>query len=78
MSDLEKPVALFIPSDDYDSRFFDGNAIPFDPLSDLEPVPKRPRTTDRGEYLEFIIAPIFSINTQTSTSSESLISEFLF
>lgn len=54
MSDLEKPAALFIPSDDYDSRFFDGNAIPFDPLSDLEPAPKRPRTSDRGEYFKFI------------------------
>uniref|UniRef100_A0AC35FPA1 Grh/CP2 DB domain-containing protein n=1 Tax=Panagrolaimus sp. PS1159 TaxID=55785 RepID=A0AC35FPA1_9BILA len=52
MSDLEKPVALFVPSDDFDTRFFDGSAIPFDPLSDLEPSPpKRSRTaTDRGEF----------------------------
>jgi hypothetical protein len=52
MSDLEKPVALFVPSDDFDTRFFDGSTIPFDPLSDLEPSPpKRSRTaTDRGEF----------------------------
>uniref|UniRef100_A0AC34GE43 Uncharacterized protein n=1 Tax=Panagrolaimus sp. ES5 TaxID=591445 RepID=A0AC34GE43_9BILA len=52
MSDLEKPVALFVPSDDFDTRFFDGSTIPFDPLSDLEPSPpKRSRTAaDRGEF----------------------------
>uniref|UniRef100_A0AC34RND2 Grh/CP2 DB domain-containing protein n=1 Tax=Panagrolaimus sp. JU765 TaxID=591449 RepID=A0AC34RND2_9BILA len=58
MSDLEKMAALFIPSDDFDARFFDGNAIPFDPLSELEPLPKRPRTAERGEFvqdLEFVM-----------------------
>lgn len=51
MSDLEKQAALFVPSsDDFDTRFFDGSTIPFDPLSDLEPSPKRPRPAERGEF----------------------------
>ncbi|KHN73726.1 Protein grainyhead [Toxocara canis] len=46
MSDLTKRAALFIGPDEYDSRFLD-SSLAFDPLSELEPVAKRPRTSER-------------------------------
>lgn len=50
MSDLEKPAALFIPTDDFDTRFLDSTSIAsFDALSELEPLPKRPRTLERSK-----------------------------
>lgn len=49
MSDLTKRAALFIGPDEYDSRFLD-SSLAFDPLSELEPVAKRPRTSERGNY----------------------------
>lgn len=49
MSDLEKQAALFIPTDDFDTRFLDTTSIAsFDALSELEPLPKRPRTAERS------------------------------
>uniref|UniRef100_A0A7E4VI00 Grh/CP2 DB domain-containing protein n=1 Tax=Panagrellus redivivus TaxID=6233 RepID=A0A7E4VI00_PANRE len=45
MSDLDKPAALFVPSEDYDTRFFEPSAIPFESIAEMEPSPKRARTT---------------------------------
>uniref|UniRef100_A0A183BNC9 CP2 domain-containing protein n=1 Tax=Globodera pallida TaxID=36090 RepID=A0A183BNC9_GLOPA len=43
-ADLERPAALFVPGDD----FFDTASIgSYDALSELEPQPKRPRTSER-------------------------------
>lgn len=47
MSDLTKRAALFIAPDEYESRYID-TGLAFDPLSELEPVAKRPRTSERG------------------------------
>uniref|UniRef100_A0A914CNH7 Grh/CP2 DB domain-containing protein n=1 Tax=Acrobeloides nanus TaxID=290746 RepID=A0A914CNH7_9BILA len=49
MSDLEKPSALFVPSDDFDTRLYDPLALAFDVLNDpaTEPLAKRPRTSER-------------------------------
>ncbi|KAI1713924.1 CP2 transcription factor domain-containing protein [Ditylenchus destructor] len=49
MSDLDKPAALFVPSDDFDSRFLDSTSIASyeASLSELEPLPKRPRPCER-------------------------------
>uniref|UniRef100_A0A914CLV2 Grh/CP2 DB domain-containing protein n=1 Tax=Acrobeloides nanus TaxID=290746 RepID=A0A914CLV2_9BILA len=53
MSDLEKPSALFVPSDDFDTRLYDPLALAFDVLNDpaTEPLAKRPRTSERGSSL---------------------------
>uniref|UniRef100_A0A915EN26 Grh/CP2 DB domain-containing protein n=1 Tax=Ditylenchus dipsaci TaxID=166011 RepID=A0A915EN26_9BILA len=49
MSDLDKTAALFVPSDDYDARFLDSTSIASyeASLSELEPLPKRPRASER-------------------------------
>lgn len=47
MSDLTKRAALFIGPDEYDSRYLDAS-LTFDPLSELEPIAKRPRPSERG------------------------------
>uniref|UniRef100_A0A0N4VNW5 CP2 domain-containing protein n=1 Tax=Enterobius vermicularis TaxID=51028 RepID=A0A0N4VNW5_ENTVE len=46
MSDLTKRAALFIGPDEYDSRYLDAS-LTFDPLSELEPIAKRPRPSER-------------------------------
>jgi hypothetical protein len=47
-ADLERPAALFIPSEEY---FFDTASIgSYDALSELEPQPKRPRPSERSEF----------------------------
>lgn len=53
MSDLEKPAALFIPplGEEFDSRFLDSTSIAsFEALSELEPMPKRPRVSERSKF----------------------------
>ncbi|VDO45776.1 unnamed protein product [Haemonchus placei] len=47
MRELDKPAALFIAPDEYDSRYLDGTSIGYDGLSDMEPVAKRPRPSER-------------------------------
>lgn len=50
MSDLEKSAALFNvpPVEEVDSRFFDPSSISsYEALSELEPQPKRPRSSER-------------------------------
>ncbi|CAD5207558.1 unnamed protein product [Bursaphelenchus okinawaensis] len=47
MSDLEKQAVLFVPSDDFDSRFLD--PTDFDCLDIVEPVVKRPRINTNPE-----------------------------
>jgi hypothetical protein len=53
MCDLEKTAALFVPTDDFDSRYFDPTALVGfpDPILDhlVEPLVKRPRTSERGK-----------------------------
>lgn len=52
MSDLEKSAALFIPppGDEFDTRFLDSTSIAsFEALSELEPLSKRPRTSERSK-----------------------------
>jgi hypothetical protein len=47
-ADLERPAALFVPSDDF---FFDTASIgSYDALSELEPQPKRPRPSERSNF----------------------------
>lgn len=46
MSELEKPAVLFVPSDDFDARYFDPAA--FEAVDIAEPLVKRPRTNERG------------------------------
>jgi transcription factor CP2-like protein len=56
MCDLEKTAALFVPTDDFDSRFFDTSSLGFpDPILDqiVEPLVKRPRTAERGEFYAY-------------------------
>ncbi|CAK5075519.1 unnamed protein product [Meloidogyne enterolobii] len=44
-ADLERPAALFVPSDDF---FFDTASIcSYDALSEMEPQPKRPKSSER-------------------------------
>ncbi|KAF7639351.1 Protein grainyhead [Meloidogyne graminicola] len=44
-ADLERPAALFIPNDDF---FFDNSSIcSYDALSEMEPLPKRPKPSER-------------------------------
>lgn len=50
MRELDKPAALFIAPDEYDSRYLDGTSIGFDGLSDMEPVAKRPRPSERSKF----------------------------
>lgn len=50
MSDLTKRAALFIGPDEYDSRYLE-SSLAFDPLSELEPVAKRPRASERSKFL---------------------------
>lgn len=47
MSDLEKPAALFVASDDFDTSYLDTSSLNYDGLSDMEPMAKRPRTAER-------------------------------
>lgn len=51
MLDLEKTAALFVPTDDFDARFFDPSTLVNfpDPILDqlVEPLVKRPRTAER-------------------------------
>ncbi|KAI6183011.1 Protein grainyhead [Aphelenchoides bicaudatus] len=51
MCDLEKTAALFVPTDDFDTRFYDTTSLGgfVDPIIDqlVEPLVKRPRTTER-------------------------------
>ncbi|VDK78126.1 unnamed protein product [Gongylonema pulchrum] len=48
MSDLTKRAALFAGPDEYDSRYLE-SSLAFDPLSELEPVAKRPRPSERSK-----------------------------
>ncbi|EPB65633.1 hypothetical protein ANCCEY_15300, partial [Ancylostoma ceylanicum] len=47
MRELDKPAALFIAPDEYDSRYLDGSSLGYDGLSDMEPIAKRPRPSER-------------------------------
>lgn len=51
MRELDKPAALFIAPDEYDSRYLDGSSLGYDGLSDMEPIAKRPRPSERSEFL---------------------------
>lgn len=53
MSDLDKPAALFVPSDEFDARLYDPLAMAFDMAESIpaEPLAKRPRTSERGSSL---------------------------
>lgn len=51
MSDLEKPAALFVASDDFDASYLDTSSLNYDGLSDMEPMAKRPRTAERGMFM---------------------------
>ncbi|CAI5437492.1 unnamed protein product [Caenorhabditis angaria] len=46
MRELDKPAALFIAPEEYDTRYVDSTSISYD-MSEMEPIPKRPRTTER-------------------------------
>ncbi|CAB3407981.1 unnamed protein product [Caenorhabditis bovis] len=46
MRELDKPAALFIAPDEFDTRYVDNTSISFD-MSDMEPVAKRPRPSER-------------------------------
>lgn len=54
MCDLDKTAALFVPTDDFDTRYFDSSTLVGfpDPILDqlVEPLVKRPRTSERGEH----------------------------
>uniref|UniRef100_A0A0R3RMQ3 Uncharacterized protein n=1 Tax=Elaeophora elaphi TaxID=1147741 RepID=A0A0R3RMQ3_9BILA len=58
MSDLTKRAALFIGPDEYDSRYLE-SSLAFDPLSELEPVAKRPRTSERSKFCMQILLILF-------------------
>lgn len=63
MCDLEKPAALFVPTEDFDPRFYDTAPLGFpDPILDqiVEPLVKRPRTSERSEFVFFLLILVFS------------------
>ena len=46
MKELDKPAALFNAPDDYDRTYLDPQTLGYD-LSDMEPMVKRPRPSER-------------------------------
>lgn len=76
MCDLQKTAALFVPTDDFDSRFYDTSSLGFpDPILDqlVEPLVKRPRTMERSKlWDQFISSTISSVMIYVRKHEESV------